>query len=98
MKICTNGLVAAGADDTPPLPAQVEVCRQWLSLFARPRKTINVRRSSYGLKHAVEAWASGYVSNGAFIAAAVAEGYRVRQIGRGTNANFNMSFLRPRSG
>jgi hypothetical protein len=33
-----------------------------------------------------------YVSNGAFIAAAIAEGYRVQQIGNGPNAIFDMSF------
>jgi hypothetical protein len=101
MNVCAHGLIpyrcsrgeppeAAGAG--PPDPEQVATCRRWLALFARPRKTINPRRHSYGLKHDVERWAGGYVGNGAFIAAALAEGYRVRQVDRGPNAFFNMSF------
>lgn len=35
---------------------------------------------------------SAYVSNGAFIKAAVLEGYSVRQIEGGPNAHFDMSF------
>lgn len=32
------------------------MCRQWIRIHAQPTKTIRRRRSSYGLKHAVEAW------------------------------------------
>ncbi len=93
MKVYANGLVSDRRADLPD-PRQVVVCRRWIRWFVRPRKTINSRRSSYGLKHDAENWAGIYVTNGAFIAAAVAEGYRYEQIDRGPNANFNMGFAR----
>jgi hypothetical protein len=94
VKVFSNGLIPATRDDGPPCPAQVGLCRRWLALYVQPRKTINPRRSSYGLKHTVEDWAGDYITNGAFIAAAIAEGYRIDQIGGGPNAHFNMSFVR----
>ena len=46
--------------------------------------------SSYGLKHVAEA-EIGYTTNGAFIAAAIAEGFIVRRVGDGPNALLNIS-------
>lgn len=40
---------------------------------------------SYGLKHRVEKWAGGYVSNGAFIQAALNLGYSIKRLDRGPN-------------
>ncbi|HEY2406832.1 MAG TPA: hypothetical protein VGI10_12555 [Polyangiaceae bacterium] len=91
--IYANGLVPDSRADAPD-PKQVADCRRWIRWFVRPRRTINQKRSSYGLKHTVENWAGRYVANGAFIAAAIAEGYRVAQIGQGPNAWFNMGFVR----
>jgi hypothetical protein len=35
---------------------QVEVCMKFLETECKKRKTINLRHTSYGLKHKVEAW------------------------------------------
>jgi hypothetical protein len=64
--------------------------RGWLSQFAKIR-ALNRRGTSYGLKH----WAEddiGYVTNGVFIAAAIAEGFTVHCVEFGSpNAWFNIS-------
>lgn len=74
-----------------------------LTLIRRivPIKTINPRTSSYKLKHIAEnlkcVYPTGrrlgphYVSNGAFIAAAVHSGYRHREYHGSFNTTFNMS-------
>lgn len=70
--------------------AQFMAARDWLSQF-RKTKALNRRGSSYGLKH----WAEddiGYITNGVFIAAAIAEGFTVRRTDPGSpNAWFNIS-------
>lgn len=63
----------------------IDICRQWLRRYCRPRKTINNRAYSYSLKHCVERRleASGrrqWIGNGEFIAAAIAEGYEVHPL------------------
>lgn len=50
------------------------------------RKTVNTRHSSYGWKHVAERWAHRYISNGAFIAAALARGYAVEPFRERLNA------------
>ena len=65
---------------------EVEKCREWISIFAKPQKSINPKAYSYTLKHRVENWANKYVSNGDFIKAALLEGYNFSQ-------NFNKSVL-----
>lgn len=83
-------------DPTPfsePEQPQIELCKRWISTFAEPRKTLNSKTHSYGMKHIIEDWAGVYISNGAFIAAAIDLGYRYKQP-QGTkspNAVFNMS-------
>lgn len=66
-----------------PNPEHVRICKAWLEMNARPRHTINYRHSSYELKHAVESALRGketmpwsYVTNGAFIRAAIDLGYK----------------------
>jgi hypothetical protein len=69
------------------------------------RKSINPKRTSYGFKHAAERYlrklstppANCYVSNGAFICAAIHLGfeYRVRDFGASPNVTFNMSLRSP---
>ena len=60
------------------------------------RRELNLRSTSYGLKHQVEhaLWAAGergvYVSNGMFIAAAMTLGFRVEQIAGTPNAWTNV--------
>jgi hypothetical protein len=68
---------------------QFMAARSWLTQFGRT-KAINRCGSSYGLKH-VAARDIGYVTNGVFIAAAIAEGFIVRRIEYGPNALFNIS-------
>jgi hypothetical protein len=70
----------------PVDPKQVEICKQFLLEFCEKTDRINKDGTSYGLKHAVEQWTSvkkyhswwnyDYVTNGAFIRAALDLGYR----------------------
>ncbi len=56
------------------------------------RKTINPERSSYGLKHLIEPLSpKGYLSNGAFIAAALVAGFSCKRIENTPNLAFGMS-------
>jgi hypothetical protein len=52
--------------------------RCWLRQFNKT-KTLTTRGSSYGLKHIAEE-DIGYVTNGVFFAAAVAEGFRIKRL------------------
>tara|TARA_Y100000034_G_C6560073_1_gene242332 strand:- start:53 stop:466 length:414 start_codon:yes stop_codon:yes gene_type:complete len=55
-------------------------------------KTVNTRDSSYGLKHTIERAIGHYVTNGMFIAAALACDYKMDYISDyGPNALFAMS-------
>ena len=70
--------------------AQFMAARGWLRQFSKI-KALNRRGTSYGLKHCAED-DIGYVTNGVFIAAAIAEGFTVRCIEFGSpNAWFNIS-------
>jgi hypothetical protein len=69
--------------------AEFIAARGWLKQFAK-LKSFNKRGSSYSLKHVAE-HDIGYVSNGVFIAAAIAEGFRVQRIGDSPNAWLNIS-------
>lgn len=60
-----------------PEETQVTLCIEWLKTFATPRKTVNDKIGSYGLKHVVERWAGIYISNGAFILAVYRMGYKI---------------------
>lgn len=71
--------------------AEIDRARAWLRT-QQPRLTLNARRSSYGLKHIAERAAGNYISNGAFIAAALLEGWTVKRIpGSNPNAWLNIS-------
>ena len=98
-----------GVAHAEPNEAQIEIAERWIALFCTPRKTFNTRIGSYGLKHRVEHWTrtlpapasrgesfgSEYVSNGAFIVAALRAGYLMRPHGgRSPNASFNLSIRR----
>ena len=62
----------------------------WLQANVLPTRTINVRRTSYGLKHCAEE-DTGYITNGVFIAAAVIAGFTYRIKPRTPNVAFGMS-------
>jgi hypothetical protein len=68
---------------------EVNECLDWLSDI-RMIKTICYSRGSYGLKHDVENDCGRYISNGAFIMAALMRGYPMRR-NDGPNAWFAMS-------
>lgn len=81
---------------------QFERALVFLMLCCGRRKTLNRKVTSYGLKHAAERAMRGlgvgdpYVSNGAFIAAAIALGFRVEQIQGTPNAFLNLVVVRER--
>ena len=61
----------------------------------QPLKSLNRRRTSYGWKHVAERWhkARGnpcYVSNGMFIAAALARGFRIERLPSDPNVYLNI--------
>ncbi len=62
---------------------------KWLTQVKKI-KSINYKHSSYGLKHIAEE-EIGYVSNGAFIAAAIHCGFDVKEYCDWPNVHFNMS-------
>jgi len=72
-------------------PVEVKNAKFWINEgFARPRKTINKRITSYGLKHLAERQVGSYISNEALIQAMIESGFRAQQI-RGTpNYHFNV--------
>lgn len=64
---------------TLPSQKEIDICKAWIEKYCHPKKATKNGRafSSYFLKHRVEA-SNGldcYVSNGAFIAAAIGLGY-----------------------
>lgn len=63
----------------PASLAQFLAARNWLRQFSK-RQSINRTGTSYGLKHVAE-HDIGYATNGAFIAAAIAEEFRVLRAG-----------------
>ena len=73
--------------------AQFLAACRWLGQFAKI-KSFNKRGTSYGLKH-VAAHDIGYITDGVFIAAAIAEGFRVpswlhdRRVNRLDEAHFD---------
>lgn len=56
---------------------QIEVAQKFLDTYCRKRKTINRDRTSYGWKHLAQSVTGEYISNGAFIAAALLKGYEM---------------------
>lgn len=72
---------ALGAANPIP-PEQIAVAAAWIAAFVLPATAIRICHSSYGLKHMVENWTTRhggkvYVSNGAFIQAAVNAGFTI---------------------
>ena len=53
--------------------------REWIAQHFLPTARINSRRSSYGMKHVMERESGYYVTNGVFIAAMLANGYRMKR-------------------
>ncbi|EIW9275018.1 hypothetical protein NUKP32_55780 [Klebsiella variicola] len=89
--------------DNPSFLRAAKSCLNWLRIHGLVNSQIKDfpkdNPTSYGLKHDVERYNQSnyphdehphYIPNGAFIAAMVASGYRVKQVGR-MNASFNIS-------
>lgn len=95
--ITSNGIfpTSTPVSDQNGLPnaEQVLICEKWIKKYAQPWSKIMRRETSYGLKHRAENWAKTYVSNGAFIQAAVNLDYRIVVIDNGPNACFGMKLL-----
>ncbi len=73
----------------------VETCHkvsEWLTANIVSRKTINTTATSYSFKHQAEKAIGEYVSNGAFIAAAIHAGfkYKIAPGSQNPNAYFNI--------
>ena len=91
----SNGRYDPCADGMDPPEGQVQRCIAWLKEFAAPRKTLNTRYGSYGLKHIVEDWCGEYVCNGAMIEAVRRLGWDVVPDGPDSpNACFRLSYVR----
>lgn len=95
-----NGLAPFTVGDKPATLnlEEVNLAIRWLDYHGR-RTTINPKYSSYGLKHhaentvpALRLGAVPYISNGAFIAAAVYLGYKVSRVRNTANARINIRF------
>lgn len=86
-------LGSEGLDRNGPISdKEVQLCKEWIKKCITKRKTINKEKGSYGLKHVVEKHYKTYISNGAFIKAAIDMGFNYKQ--NGLNAFFNMSFVK----
>ncbi|MEK6282151.1 MAG: hypothetical protein AABN95_17480 [Acidobacteriota bacterium] len=82
-------------ENDEPSHAQINKCKQWLKQFAR-KKSLPTDRclNSYYLKHVVEDAVGEYVTNGAFIQAAVDLGFKYSSI-VGPNAFFHIELRLP---
>jgi hypothetical protein len=75
----------AGWDQDHDLTAQVAEATAWLQQVPRTKRVDHRSPGSYGLKHEVEDWARAqghpttYVSNGAFLMAAIQLGFIVQR-------------------
>jgi hypothetical protein len=80
-----SGFADAHPDGNEIKQFEVATAAAWISACTRKLKTKWYWGTSYGLKHEAERWGrsngmSPYVSNGAFIKAAILAGYEVRQL------------------
>jgi hypothetical protein len=74
---------------------EVILCKDWLKKYAWPLSRINKSHTSYYYKHVVEACVDRYISNGAFIQAAISQGYGYIISGGGPNCFFNIKYHVP---
>lgn len=68
----------------------VEATVAWLRENIEPTRTINQRRSSYGIKHVADK-DIGYITNGVLIAAGIIAGYPYKIVPGSPNVSFGMS-------
>lgn len=77
-----------------PNGRQIAICQSWLAGYAMPAKSKCCPKSSYWLKHRVEAMTGKYISNGALIAAGIAMGFEYEHRPNSINVGFFMN-LKP---
>lgn len=75
--------------NSPPDMDQVSLCREFIKTYLKESKKT---RSSYHFKHAVERIYNQYITNGAFIMAALEEGAGMVQLREGPNALIHLSY------
>jgi hypothetical protein len=80
-----------GASVDSRLRDEVDRATRFIQDHAIPRATSNRRQGSYGLKHVAERATGRYISNGAFILAALRLGYAARRFPNSPNCAFNMT-------
>lgn len=75
-EVCLNGkMVTSFRED--PCEEQIQACLDWLADVKATRTILRV--SSYGLKHAVQRDCEQYITNGAFIVAALMVGFPMQR-------------------
>jgi hypothetical protein len=97
--LTANGFLPFAGEATNPVDlGQVDLAIRWLDHHGK-RVTVNYTVSSYGLKHHAEKTAPAlrhgaipYISNGAFIAAALYLNYQVVPMKHSPNARMNIRF------
>lgn len=96
--LSASGFVETMDGENPVDLGQVDLSIRWLDYHGR-RTYVDRRFSSYGLKHAAESVAPAlrpgafrYISNGAFIAAALYLRYHVQRERNGPNARINIRY------
>jgi hypothetical protein len=87
-----NGLTYWRQSNDVPEAKEVELCKKWIKHNCLQTKTIRPKLGSYQFKHIVERNCGVYISNGAFIQAAIELGYDYKPCG--INADFNMTASR----
>jgi hypothetical protein len=68
-------------------------CRDWLKQFNK-QASFNQSGTSYGFKHTAERSCESYFPNGVFIAAGVAEGFRLQRVRNTPNVLLNIAYGR----
>jgi hypothetical protein len=59
---------------------QVSCARSFLRECCKPAGRYNKNFTTYLLKHVAERWTGAYITHDAFVSAAIAEGYKFRQL------------------
>lgn len=76
--VCSAGIKSSHLKDNSPVDAEeVNYCREYIKEFLKVDKRGG--HSSYHFKHMVESHYNTYISNGAFIVAAIQEGCRIER-------------------
>lgn len=90
----TNKIIlgAEGLNGKNPIsPEEIKICESWIQKHIETQKTINKKQGSYSLKEMVEKENDVYISNGAFIQAAINLNYKYQKSHRSEkNVFFDM--------